>query len=95
MTLKQLKYENDLLRKMAEDLQIYAKRYADGRRTFACHTVNEHTRVMLQLGIPVNPGAEQIIWALDGGGRPYDRLTEEQATPGTAAALGKEKPDAR
>ena len=89
MTLKQLRAENAALRKIAADLQIYAKRYADGRMTFACAAVNQHTQTLLDLGVPLNPGAEQIIWALDGGGPQFRRdLTKAQQTPGTPEALG-------
>ena len=91
MTMKQLKTENAVLRTMLTDLQIMAKRYADGRMSMACSTVNSHTQTMLDFGITVNPGAEQIIWALDGSGRIFDGLTEAQVTPGTPEAMGVTK----
>ena len=77
------------VKKIAADLQIMAKRYADGRHTFACLTVNQHTKALLDMGVTLNPGAERIIWALDGGGDRFQTdLTPEQKTPGTPAAMG-------
>jgi len=88
MTTEQLQAENATLRRICEDFQLFAKRYAEGRMSTACQTVNMHTQTMLDMGVPVNPGVEKIIWALDGGGRRYDRLTEAQCTPGTPEARG-------
>ena len=43
---------------------------------------------MLKLGIDLNKN-DGIIWARDGHGRQYDKLTDLQATPGTPEALGE------
>ena len=89
LTIRELRDENSTLKKIAADLQIMAKRYADGRQTFACLTVNQHTKALLDMGVTLNPGAERIIWALDGGGDRFQTdLTPEQKTPGTPAAMG-------
>lgn len=71
-----------------QDLIWMARRYADGRSTYAPGIVNDATRWMLANELHVNPGAEGIIWARDGGGRKFDGLTDAQATEGTPEAKG-------
>ena len=88
MTAKQ---ENSILRKICADLHPMARRYANGRMTYATSMFNEHVRTLLSLGIKLNPTADGIIWATDGNGRRFDGLTHAQATPGTPEAKG-EKP---
>ena len=78
------------LKKIAVELQWMARRYADERRTSAVLTFNECTRDMIAMGIqPKCSSLDEIIWARDGGGRAFDGLTEDEATPGTAAAIGR------
>lgn len=78
------------LKKIAVEFQWMARRYADGRKTSVALTCNECTRDMIAMGIqPKCSSLDEIIWARDGGGRAFDGLTEEEATPGTAAAMGR------
>ena len=80
------------LKKIAVELQWMARRYADGRMTSAVLTLNECTRDMMAMGIKLKaPFGEQIIWARDADGRRFDGLTEEEATPGTPAAMGRKE----
>lgn len=88
MTKKQLEDENRILRKICQDLHWMARRYADGRNTYATGLVNYAVRSLLNMGIKLND-TDDIIWARDGGGRRYDGLTDEQATPGTPEAKGE------
>jgi hypothetical protein len=47
---------------------------------------------MIAMGIkPKCSGLDEIIWARDGGGRAFDGLTEDEATPGTPAAMGRKE----
>lgn len=88
-TQQQLRNENAALRRICADLHWMARRYAEGRMTFSPQVVNDATRYLLSIGVPINPTDDGIIWARDGMGRAYDKLTKEEATPGTAAAMGK------
>lgn len=89
MTKQQLEAENRILRRICIDLHPMARRYADERRTYVTSMFNEHTATLLSLRLKLNPTADGIIWARDGGGRKYDGLTEEQATPGSPEARGE------
>jgi hypothetical protein len=91
MKAKDLRYLCQTLAQHCSDLQLYAKRYSDGRSTYAPTQVNQITRSLLALGVSLNPGGEQVVWAQDGNGRAFDRLTDEELTPGTAAALGRKE----
>ncbi len=82
-----LRAENDALRKIAGDLQWMARRYADQRSTYAVGMMNDATRYLLSIGVELST-SDRIVWALDGWGRRFDKLTEAQATPGTPEALG-------
>ncbi len=92
--LDRLRDENARLRSIALVLQPCARRYADGRRTYVPSMVNDATRYLLSIGLPVNPCGERIIWARDEMGRTYDGLTDAQATPGTPEAVGGVVPPA-
>lgn len=83
-----LEAENAALRKIATDFHWMARRYADGRSTYIARMFNENTRAMLRMGVEVNPTADAIIWVRDEMGRRFDGLSDEEATPGTEAALG-------
>lgn len=74
--------------KIIVDLHWMARRYADGRRTYAPGVVNNVSRWLIANGIQPIAGADDTIWAKDGMGRAYDRLTDAQATPGTPEAKG-------
>lgn len=58
-----------------------ARRYADGRSTCAARTYNDHTRRLLALGVPLHPDpiVNGSVWARDGMGRAFDRLTDDEA----------------
>lgn len=64
-----------------------ARRYADGRSTYATSSFNQVVRDVLRLGIKLN-GNDGTIWAKDGQGRLYDHLSPREAEDGTAEALG-------
>jgi hypothetical protein len=81
--------ENEELREMMRTLQIFAKRYADGRSTYAATQVNEITRRLLEMGVVLNSGGEGTVWAKDGGGRGFDGLDDEHLTPGHPVATGE------
>lgn len=55
-----------------------ARRYVSGRSTYAVLSLNQHTSALIRLGIQL-PEADGTVWALDGMGRLYDGLTNEQA----------------
>ena len=86
MTIKE---ENQILRNICADLHWMARRYADGRSTYATSMVNEHVKTLLSMGVKLRPGADETIWASDGNGRRFDGLTDAQATPGTPEAMGE------
>ncbi len=93
-TVKQLREENmhlraqnDALRNIAGDLQWMARRYADERGTYAGGILNDATRYLLKIGVPLSQ-SDGIVWARDLWGRMFDKLTAAQATPGTPEALG-------
>lgn len=88
MTKETLTSENAQLRHDLECTIGMARRYADGRSTYAPDVVNRVVERMLARKQPINPGADGIIWARDGWGRKCDGLTEAQATAGTPEALG-------
>jgi len=86
------KKQAERLKQIAVELQWMARRYADMRMTSAVLTCNECTRDLLAMGIKLKvPYGEQIIWARDGDGRRFDGLTEDEATPGTPAAMGRKE----
>lgn len=76
--------ENATLRAIARDLHWMARRYADGRMTYATRLFNDHTRTLLALGVPLNPTGDSTVWARDGMGRAYDHLTDDEAAQGRA-----------
>jgi hypothetical protein len=64
--IDKLRHENETLRSICADLQWMAKRYANGRMTYAVGLMNEHTMTLLKMGVPLNPCGEQNIFARDG-----------------------------
>lgn len=87
-SVKELRSENKLLRYIVADFHPLARRYCDGRMTYVTSMFNEHTRTLIKLGFKLNPTADNIIFARDGGGRKFDGLSDEESTPGTAEAIG-------
>lgn len=77
-----LRAENVSLREIAKQLHWMARRYADGRSTYCTSMFNEYTRILLALDINLNPTGDGTIWARDGMGRRFDRLTDEEAALG-------------
>lgn len=80
--IDRLERENQILRIIAKDLHWMARRYADGRMTYAANTVNGHARALLAMGVELNPTGDRTIWARDGMGRLYDGLTDDEAAQG-------------
>jgi hypothetical protein len=79
--MKKYKQENEQLRRMVVDLQWMARRYADGRKTYAPSMVNDITLQALRMGIPIKKANEdEEIWAYDGmfgyGNQPHEALRE-------------------
>lgn len=85
----------DALRAIARDLHWMARRYADGRRSYATSLLNEHTRALLAQGVDLNPTADGTIWARDADGRGCDHLTDEEAAAGRPPDWWHRGPDAR
>lgn len=80
--INKLRQENEALRKIAVDLHWMARRYADGRQSYATSLFNEHTRKLLEFNIKLNETGDHTIWARDGGGRAFDGLTNQEAGMG-------------
>lgn len=69
----------------ARDLHWMARRYADGRQTFAPLTFNRLTRPLLAAGVirPSEQQPDETVWARDGSGkRSCDGLTDAKAAAG-------------
>ena len=60
-----LKAENKTLKQICKDLQWMARRYADGRSTYAVGLVNDCTKTLLVLGVDLFEG-DGALWARDG-----------------------------
>ncbi len=80
-TRAEIENENGILRLAILDCWWMARRYADGRSTYAASTYNGHTRKLQALGVPLHqdPTVNGSVWARDGMGRRFDGLTDEQA----------------
>lgn len=61
-----------------------ARRYADGRMTYAASTYNDAVRKALSVGITLPLLGDGTVWARDGHGRQCDHLSDDEA------AMGKE-----
>lgn len=82
LTKQELRLRVNTLERACKDLQWMAKRYAEGRRSYAVSMLNEITRTLLALGIELNPCGEGTVWARDGGGFLYGGLTKEEWNEG-------------
>lgn len=82
--------KNALLRKIVRDLHFLARRYADGRSSYVTRAFNEHTRLLLALGVELDL-ADGTPWARDRQGRAYDGLTDEEAAMGKPLGEWREK----
>jgi hypothetical protein len=80
-TKAEVENENGILRLAILDCWWMARRYADGRMTYATSTYNDHTRKLIALGLPLreDPLANGTVWARDGMGRAFDKLTDAEA----------------
>jgi hypothetical protein len=74
--------QNETLKNICKDLHWMARRYADGRQSYATSLFNQHTQSLLDLGMELGPNSDGTIWARDAMGRKYDGLSEEQAASG-------------
>src|SRR5690606_23462388 len=83
--LARLTRELQALRRIVVDLHWMARRYVDGRTSYATRLFNDHTRAMVALGVELNRTSDGTIWARDGMGRAYDGLSEEEAAQGQRA----------
>lgn len=85
MTNKQI---INALIKIVQDFHWMARRYADGRQTYAPSLFNKDVTSLLEMGIKLDANSDGTIWAKDGGGRDFDRLTDEQLINNSPAAMG-------
>lgn len=70
------------LREIARNLHWMARRYCDGRGSYATGMFNDLTRELLAMGIELNPTGDGTIWARDDRGRGFDGLTDAEAAMG-------------
>lgn len=80
--LARLRGENVALRQIAADLHWMARRYADGRRSYAVGMFNRHTLALLKMNVSLNATGDGTIWARSGYGRGHDGLTIAEAAAG-------------
>ncbi len=77
--IAEVRAENIRLRVICRDLQWMARRYADGRHTYAVGMVNDATRYLdsIGCGTAIDPlcGTK---FARDGAGRMFDRLAPHE-----------------
>ena len=65
-TNKELLAENIKLRLVAKDLHWMARRYADGRISYAVSMLNDITADLLEMDVKLNPCGENKLFARDG-----------------------------
>lgn len=65
-----------------KSLHWMARRYADGRQSYATSLFNEITRRLLADKIKLGGAIDGTPWARDAGGRKFDGLTEKEAAMG-------------
>src|SRR5690606_19909199 len=83
--ISRLTRELQALRRIVVDLHWMARRYVDGRTSYATRLFNDHTRALVALGVELNRTSDGTNWARDGMGRAYDGLSEEEAAQGQRA----------
>lgn len=76
-TLKPFQIEK--LLEIIIDFHWMARRYADGRRTYSTGLFNDHTRVLQSMEVPLHTTGDNALFARDGMGRAYDKLSQEEA----------------
>lgn len=74
------------LEKIIRDLHWMARRYSDGRQSYAVGLFNDNTRKLLALGVELSAAGDGL-WARDAMGRRYDGLTETEAEAAARRAL--------
>lgn len=62
---------------LLSDLQWMARRYADGRSSYVTSLLNEHTKILLKLDVPLN-GSDSSVFAYDRMGKDFDGLTDRR-----------------
>lgn len=80
--IAELERENGTLRQIISEMHWMARRYADGSMTYATSMHNDNTRILLKLGVPLRCGAEGTLWARDGMGARYSKLSQEEYEQG-------------
>lgn len=66
-TTKQLREENEILQKCVLDLYWMARRYADGRMSYAVPTCNDAIRKLIDIGLPIKEDPiNNRMFAVDG-----------------------------
>jgi hypothetical protein len=77
---------NRLLKMALRDMHPIARRYADNNPWHLAKIFNNHTKILLELGIKIMPNSSDgTIWARDPDGREFDGLTDEQAKQGNVS----------
>jgi len=76
--LRKLYLENFTLREIAVNLHWMARRYADGRMTYAPGMVNNAVRQLQAMGVKLNICGECTPWARDGMGPGYSGISREE-----------------
>ncbi len=61
------------------DFHWMARRYADGRMSYATSLFNDHTRALQSMDIPLNETSDGTLFAQDGMGRRFDLLEDSHA----------------
>ena len=64
--LDAIKLRLSVLEMIVKDFHWMARRYCDGRSSYAPALFNEHTQRLLDLGIILDGGSDGTIWAGDG-----------------------------
>lgn len=70
-----------------QHLHWMARRYVDGRQSYATSVFNDCVREAIRLGIELRH-PDKTVWAKDAMGRRYDGLSDSEAIDGTPEALG-------
>ena len=88
-----LKARFDTLKRIASELQWMARRYADGRQSYATCKLNSMTRELKEMGVELRETSDKTVWARDAMGREYDGLTDEEAAQGNQVVEWKKWDD--
>ena len=88
MTKKEMLARIATLERIVVDYHWMSRRYIDGRQSYATGLFNDHVRILLKLGIKLNPTGDKTIWAKDAMGRNFDGLNPAEAIDGSMSAMG-------